>query len=169
MLKLYKRIDGVLHYHEAWAAGGKIIEHWGVAGERGQTAEHKLPMKADADAAVSAVLERAMAQGYVPVDEIGEATLLIEYAVEGFGSPADLEKRHALEDRMNEMLGWTGLGNCDGGSIGSGTMEVCCFVADFEVAKRVIEADLAGTEFVDFTRIYDENAEPGGAADGGGR
>lgn len=38
-------------------------------------------------------------------------------------------------------------------------MEVCCFVVDFEIAKRVIEADLAGTEFSDFTRIYDENAD----------
>jgi predicted DNA-binding WGR domain protein len=167
VLKLYKRIDGVLHYHEAWVAGGKIIEHWGVAGERGQTKQHKLPNKGDPETAVAEVLRDAVSQGYVPVDEIGESTLLIEYAVEGFGTPADLEKRHALEDRMNETLGWTGLGNCDGGSIGSGTMEVCCFVADFEVARRVIGADLAGTKFADFTRIYDENAEPGAAADGG--
>jgi hypothetical protein len=158
VLKLYKRIDGVLHYHEAWEAGGKIIEHWGIAGERGQTAEHKLAKKANAEAAIEGVLERAVARGYVPVEDLGEATLLVEYAVDGFGSPADLKKRHALEDRLNETLGWTGLGNCDGGSIGSGTMEVCCFVADFDVARRVIEADLAGTEFADFTRIYDEDA-----------
>lgn len=30
------------------------------------------------------------------------------------------------------MLGWTGLGHVDGGSIGSGTMEVGCEVVDFE-------------------------------------
>lgn len=41
MLKLYKRIKRVLHYHEAWAYGAKIIEHWGIVGERGKTAEHK--------------------------------------------------------------------------------------------------------------------------------
>ncbi len=58
---------------------------------------------------------------------------------------------------MNETLGWTGLGNCDGGSIGSGTMEVCCFVADFEVAKSVIAANLKGTEFENYTRNYNEN------------
>ena len=60
---------------------------------------------------------------------------------------------------MNETLGWAGLGHCDGGSIGSDTMEVCCFVVDFDIAKSVIEADLQGTEFADFTRIYDEGAE----------
>lgn len=38
-------------------------------------------------------------------------------------------------------------------------MEVCCFVADFDIAKRVIEADLAGTEVSGFTRIYDEDVD----------
>ena len=72
------------------------------------------------------------------------------------GTPKDLEKRHALEERMNETLGWTGVGHCDGGSIGSGTMEVCCFVVDFDTAKRVIEEDLKGTKFADYSRIYEE-------------
>jgi hypothetical protein len=69
---------------------------------------------------------------------------------------AQLDKRHRLEDRLDDTLGWTGLGAVDGGSIGSGTMEVCAFVVDFDLAKKVIEADLAGTEFADYTRIYDE-------------
>ena len=73
------------------------------------------------------------------------------------GDVEDLEKRHRLEDRMNETLGWTGLRMCDGGSIGSGTMEVCCYVVDFDMAKKVIEEDLKGTEFSDYIRIYDEN------------
>ena len=157
MLKLYKRIGGILHYHEAWAAGSKFMEHWGVAGERGETAEHKLPKKADPQAAVAEVLGKAIAQGYVPVDQFGETTLLIEYAVDEFGTPADLKKRHALEKRMNETLGWTGLGNCDGGSIGSGTMEICCFVVDFAIALRVIEADLKDTPFGDYARIHRED------------
>lgn len=74
------------------------------------------------------------------------------------GTDTDLDKRYSLQDRMNETLGWTGLGNCDGGSIGSGTMEVCCFVVDFGIAKKVIERDLRETEFADYTRIFDENA-----------
>lgn len=60
---------------------------------------------------------------------------------------------------MNETLGWTGLGFCDGGSIGSGTMEVCNFVVDFEIAKAIIEKGIKGSEFENFTRIYDEEAE----------
>jgi hypothetical protein len=87
------------------------------------------------------------------------SVLLIEYEVDGFGSKGDLEKRYRLQDRMGETLGWTGLGNCDGGSIGSGTMEVCCFVVDFQVAKQVIASDLKNTEFSDYTKIYEERAK----------
>jgi hypothetical protein len=75
------------------------------------------------------------------------------------GRADELERRVAVEDRMNELLGWTGLGHCDGGSSGMGTMEVCCFVVDFAIAKRVIEADLRGTDYANYTRIYDEAAE----------
>ena len=64
-----------------------------------------------------------------------------------------------FQSRMDETLGWTGLGFCDGGSIGSGIMEVCCFVVNFEIAKKVIENDLNGTEFSNFNRIYNEETE----------
>ncbi|MGV3608923.1 MAG: hypothetical protein ACO1RA_21140 [Planctomycetaceae bacterium] len=157
MLKLYKQVDGVLHYHEAWCNGPKMTEHWGVAGERGESKEHKRAKGEEEEAAVERVLQSALEQGFAPIEYEDHAILLIEYAIDGFGTPTQLKKRHALEDRMNETLGWTGLGMCDGGSIGSGTMEVCCFVADFDVAKRVIENDLKGTEFSDYTRIVRED------------
>ena len=75
------------------------------------------------------------------------------------GTAEDLEKRYRLEDRMSDTLGWTGLGHCDGGSIGSGTMEVCCLVVDFKTAQLVVENDLKDTEFQNYTRIFDENEQ----------
>jgi hypothetical protein len=160
MIKLYKRIKRVLHYHEAWTHGAKITEHWGIVGERGETARHKRNKKLSEEKNLEQVLSRPLAEGFEPIDADDHAVLLIEYPVEGMGTTKDLKKRHALEARMNETLGWTGLGNCDGGSIGSGTMEVCCFVVDFKVAKRVIEEDLKNTKFADYSRIYDERADP---------
>lgn len=133
------------------------MEHWGVAGERGNSREHGFAKGEDEQDAILRVLQRAAEQGFAPIGIHDHAILLVEYAIEGFGTPQDLAKRHALEDRMGETLGWTGLGACDGGSIGSGTMEVCCYVADFDIAKRVIEADLKGTEYGDYTRIYRED------------
>lgn len=159
MLKLYKRTDGVLRYHEAWVNDGVIYVHWGVAGEQGETKEYLLPQGQAEDDAVLEALAPAADAGYRPIAIEDHTTLLIEYLVEGMGKREDLDKRHALEERMDETLGWTGLGACDGGSIGSGTMEVCCYVVDFDVAKRTIEADLAGTKFSDFARIYSESED----------
>ena len=157
MLKLYKDIAGVLHYHEAWISGHSVAEHWGRVGDRGQSRNHEMPVKDSEEDSVLAVLRSAIDDGYRPFDSEAHATLLVEYRVSEMGTKKDVAKRHALEDRLNEALGWTGLGECDGGSIGSGTMEACCFVVDFEIAKRVIENDLAGTEFSDYLRIYDES------------
>jgi hypothetical protein len=160
MLKLYKRTDSTPRYHEAWCNDGTITEHWGIVGERGESRKHKLAKGEDEEDAILRVLQPAAEVGFAPIESEDHAILLIEYAVEGFGTTQQLEKRHALQSRMDETLGWTGLGACDGGSSGSGTVEVCCYVVDFDVAKRVIEADLKGTEYGDYTRIYRE----GGAA-----
>ena len=60
---------------------------------------------------------------------------------------------------LNEGLGWTGLGCCDGGSIGSGTMEACCYVVDFE--RDVLTKELAETSMVitqEFTMKTPDNS-----------
>jgi hypothetical protein len=159
MLKLYKRINGVPHYHEAWCDGHTLCEHYGIVGERGATKQHPLTKGTDEEDAISTVLRPAAEAGFRPIAPEDHAVLLVEYAIDDMGTSADLNKRHTLEDRLNETLGWLGLGHCDGGSIGSGTMEVCCFVVDFDIAKRCVAADLAATEFSDYTRIYNERAE----------
>ena len=156
MIKLYRRDGDRLLYHEAWINGRRITEHWGVCPDRGQTKEHSFSRGSAEDEAIEAVLAAARKAGYAEIDLDDHARLMIEYRVEGMGSVSDLEKRHALEERMNETLGWAGIGMCDGGSIGSGTMEVCCYVADYEIAKKAVIQDLAGTKFGDYQRIYRE-------------
>jgi hypothetical protein len=161
MLKLYKRIDGTLHYWEAWRDKDRsvAIEHWGVVGERGESREHPLPKFFGKAAVIDGLKTKPTALGYEALADDEHAILIIEYPVQGFGTRADLDKRHALEERMDDTLGCVGLGHCDGGSIGSGTMEVACFVVDYEIAKHVIEADLASTEFGDYGRIYRDDEE----------
>jgi len=159
MIKLYKRTeDGRLAYHEAWVDDGSITEHWGIAGTRGETRDH--PMQStDEEKELEGVLSAARQAGYEEIDADDERRLIVEYAVDGMGTSSDLEKRNRLEDHLNEVLGWTGLGNCDGGSMGSGAMEVCCFVVDAALSKAVIEENLKGTGFADYSRIYDEGGD----------
>lgn len=157
MNKLYRKAEDGIHYWETWEVDGVHTVHWGKVGERGQEKEFRNFLLRSAAKTVQAQIEEKTAEGYEELPEEEWQSLLIEYAVSGMGSPTDLDKRHRLEERLNETLGWTGLGHCDGGSKGSGTMEVCCLVVDFEVAAKVIEADLQGTEFADYTRIYRED------------
>ncbi len=158
MLKLYKLSDTDKKYWETWDNGdGSHTVHWGELGTRGQSKEVKGALLKKPEKIIQKEVDEMVAKGFMPIDD--EFTLLIEYSIDGMGSKEDVEKRHRLQERMDETLGWAGLGNCDGGSIGSGTMEVCNFVVDFETAKKVIENDLKGTEFENYTRIYDEESE----------
>lgn len=152
--KLYKRVNGTLHYHEAWSTEIATYEHWGIVGERGECKVHPLCADTERENAVFAILRPSIRFGFTPIEPDECTMLLIEYTVDEMGRPYCLGKRHELEDRLNETLGWTGLGHCLGGSSGSGTMEVICAVVDFEIAKRVIQDDIAQTKFSDYTRIY---------------
>jgi hypothetical protein len=156
--KLYKITQSKKEYWETWDNDNRSSTiHWGELGTTGQTKVVKGSFFKNPKKIIQKEIDEMVQKGFKSFDN--EYTLLVEYTVEGMGSEDDVEKRHRLQDRMNETLGWTGLGHCDGGSIGSGTMEVCNFVVDFELAKKVIEKDLKGTEFENYTRIYDENAE----------
>lgn len=155
MLKLYKLIDNQLHYWETWDKDDKeAIVHWGIVGQRGQSKEVKSGHFSNFKTTVQKELDGKIEEGYAELDEDKVAFLEIAYKIDGFGTEQDLDKRHMLEDRLEEILGWTGLGEVDGGSIGSGTMEVGCSVVDFDIAKKVIEQYLKDTEFGDYVRIY---------------
>lgn len=158
MLKLYKLTPKLKQYWETWEEeDGRHLVHWGEVGTTGDTSFIEPSIFASSERKLQKEILKLRTDGYkeVPIDE--HAILLIEFAIEGWGTNDDLEKRHRLQDRMAETLGWSGLGHCDGGSSGSGTMDVCCLVVDFDIAKAVVSTDLEGTEFEDYSRIYDEN------------
>jgi hypothetical protein len=81
-------------------------------------------------------------------------TLVVEYALDGWGNDADIEKRHALEDALDQVLKDSNLGLCDGGEIGSGSMEVFCPVFDYAKAKAAVAPVLAQPQFAGYKRIY---------------
>jgi hypothetical protein len=155
MLKLYKKNGEQLHYWETWEPDDKSsIVHWGFVGDQGQQlliGENSHPHYRKI---VEQVIQERLAEGYTELDEDQMVFIEVRFVIDGFGSEADLDKRHRLEDRLNETLGWTGLGHVDGGSIGSGSMEVGCVVVDFEIAKNIIEKDIENTEFGDYAQIY---------------
>ena len=159
MLKLYLKSPNDTEYWEMWEnEDGSHTVHWGVLGTTGESRQVTPGLSQSAESEIQIEVDARVASGFCQIDIEDHVTLMIEFDVEGMGTPEDVERRGRLEDRMNELLGWTGLGACDGGSTGSGTMEVCCFVVDFDIAKGVIMNDLVNSEFSGYTRIYDEDA-----------
>jgi len=155
MLKLYRLKDNQLWYWETWDKDEKTaIVHWGIVGEQGQNKELKGGLFSSFRKNIQKEINQKLKEGYTEFDQDKFSFLEIEYIIDGFGTEQDLEKRHRLEAKMDEVLGWTGLGHTDGGSIGSGTMEVGCMVVDFDTAKKVIEENLKETEFGNYSRIH---------------
>ena len=155
MLKFYRLKDNQLWYWETWDKDEKTaIVHWGIVGEQGQNKELKGGLFSSFRKNIQKEINQKLKEGYTEFDQDKFSFLEIEYIIDGFGTEQDLEKRHRLEAKMDEVLGWTGLGHTDGGSIGSGTMEVGCMVVDFDTAKKVIEENLKGTEFGNYSRIF---------------
>lgn len=155
MLKLYNLTNTRKEYWETWENNdGTHTVHLGKLGEKGESKIIKSSIFKKAETLIQKEIDELISKGFQPLEDDEQNRLIIEYSIDGTRTKEDLEKRHRLENRMNETLGWTGLGHCDGGSIGSGTMEVCNYVVDFELAKEIIENELNETEFSDYNRIY---------------
>ena len=138
MIKLYKQDGARLLYWETWDDDGKHVMHWGSVGEEGETQAVRSGMFRDAEKAVAEEMERRRRDGYAEIDDDDLQVVVVQYRTETWGSEADLERRHEIENLMDNQLGWTGLGHCDGGSIGSGSIEICCLVVDAGIAAPVI-------------------------------
>jgi predicted DNA-binding WGR domain protein len=142
MLKLYKRLGNKLWYWEAWGAANEVVIHWGSVGDRGDSRVIELQANDDPSSVIQREATSPRAEGYKPVATEKLARLIIQYKISGMGTVDNLHKRHRVEEVMNECLGWTGLGHCDGGDIGSGTMNVFCFVVDTTLALQITVNEL---------------------------
>jgi hypothetical protein len=149
-IKLYRRHDGRLQYREAWVDGESIVEHVGAYGERGSTSLHKASDPIQQREVMEAIAAAARADGFEAIPEERLVGLMVSKEILGAGTKEDLRRRHELEDFLNELTGWRGLGHCDGGSIGSGSMEAFCLVVDYGIAAAVVERELASSPFNDF-------------------
>jgi hypothetical protein len=54
---------------------------------------------------------------------------------------------------MNNCLGWTGNGLCDGGDIGSGTINIFCYVVNKDIAAKTVLEELNEEKLLDGLKI----------------
>ena len=147
MYKLYKREADRIRYHEAWDEEDCVIEHFGVVGKPGETRRHEVESGADPDTLLESLLRPVARQGYEEVED--DELVRVEVVLPTTGQ-GDLDRRHALEDQLDDLLGETGLGHCDGGRMDDSEMAAFCFVIDPGTARAVIAEDLENSTFSDF-------------------
>ncbi len=160
MIKLYNSINNKLYYWETWETEEKsAIIHWGLVGEEGDYKEVKGSFFSNFKKKVDKELTQKIGEGYEAFDEDNYTALIIEYRFDSEFVRENLDKRHRLEDLLEEFLDTTCLGSVDGGGIGETFMDVCCLVVDFGIAKKAIENKLKNTEFADYTKIVKEGED----------
>ena len=133
MLKLYKKTMTGLQYWEAWSVEQELILHWGKVGERGKS--RTVPLNGeDQSTAIRREAKNPRKRGYRKIPTGRLVRIVIQYRIDGMGTTEDLDKRIQVQNLMDDRLGWLGLGHCDGGDIGSGTINVFCLVVDGSIA-----------------------------------
>lgn len=156
MLKLYRTKSGVKEYWEAWATPSEITIHWGKLGEDGRTRELSATPGINPNETIERESKPLRAAGFKALKRTERHSVVIQYQIPGQGSSGDLDKRIKVEELMNDRLGWTGLGHCDGGDIGSGSMNIFCYVADIEIAESVIVRELKSNGLLDGAVIVEQ-------------
>ncbi|PSL41011.1 hypothetical protein B0H99_103145 [Planomicrobium soli] len=161
MIKLIKEINSTLAYWEVWNDGKLLTIHSGFVGETGDTEELKLKMFERSEKVMDKLAEEKLAEGYDYLDEDELIELVLQYPYEEQHMEKALEKRHQVEDLVNNCLGWTGNGACDGGDIGSGTTNIFNYVIDVEKALKTILEELTEENLLENVKIafLDENEE----------
>ncbi|GIN89422.1 hypothetical protein [Siminovitchia terrae] len=159
MIKMIKQLDDEILYWEVWQDGKTLILHYGTVGDTGETEEKKLPLLKKAEKVMDELSKEKLNEGFDYLDEDGLIELVIQYSYKESDMESTLEKRHDVEDLMNECLGWTGNGYCDGGDIGSGTANIFNYVIDVEKAAQTIMEELKDNALLEDAKIAYSNPE----------
>jgi len=76
----------------------------------------------------------------------------------GLGTLRELDWRHTQELALDKLLKEHGLGECDGGQGGAGTMEIFLYVSDVEQAVKLVRQYLTDQELIGFCKIASQEA-----------
>lgn len=152
MIRLYNKSKKA--YWEAWIDNNSnTIIHYGILGDIGKVLE----IKGDSvkqDLETKSLISKRIEDGYTFIEDNDLYQIIIEYEVKNYNDKI-LIKSIKLEEYLNEKLGWIGLGYCDGNSVGSGTMEIFCYVIDRELACNFLKDNLGkNKDFYDYKKIY---------------
>lgn len=149
MIKLYKRIDNELWYHEAWISGMQIIEHKGKVGTNGEAYSFDYTSGQPDELSLEKVLKQARTEGFSAIDDEAHFKLSLIYEYET--KPNQIDKiLDELEDIVDEVLGWQGLGGIKNKQLTTTTAALSCLVVDLKTATNRISEVLIEPRYQGF-------------------
>lgn len=147
LLKLYKTDEDKTLYWEAWHEGDEIIIHFGIVGDPGETTNIPLPEFEPPETAIQGHADEAREAGFAEIDPTDLFELVVQLPVKAEGSGVDIEQAHAVEELLNECLGWNGVGHCDSSDV-SDAVNVYCYVVDPHTATKTIVDELRAQDLL---------------------
>lgn len=144
MIKMLRTRQDRIDYWEVWYDEEQktFTVHFGQVGERGEHYVERRKSRINVQTYMESLAKKQEASGYKLLDEDLFRAVLVQYKIDGEDPDAEFDLLEQVENAMNECLGWTGNGYCDGSDYGSGTMNVFCFVLDMELALLTIRETL---------------------------
>lgn len=173
MIKLIKKIDETVHYWEVWNDRKMLNIHYGIVGDEGESEEVKVPLFKSTEKEMARLADKKLEEGYELLDEEILPEIIVQHKNAGLTMEEALDKRHLVEELLDQSLGWTGNGMVDGGEIevNEGITNVFCVVLNIEKAYTAIKKELAEhnlmdgvtiayleSEDEDYTTLYPEGA-----------
>lgn len=140
IVKLYKETDGAIHYFEMWIDEDETLtSHEGILGEIGETESFGAPEKNEDSLppriAMSKAIQTYLNLGYT--EDITWTEIIVQVAAKA----SDKELTETIEAMLNNCLGWTGNGHCDGSNTDNKLSTFFCYVVDKVIAvETIVEA-----------------------------
>lgn len=141
MIQLIKQNGSNTLYQTIYTEGRLIIQHQGIVGEwvsEENVREIRVSRFKRLGVQILRLVEEFKRQGYRELNETDYQELIVQFPYDEGQAEAALERRHMMEEIIDEGLLHTGNGYCEGGDIGSGTTNIFYHVLDVEAAVSLI-------------------------------
>lgn len=141
MIQLTKRNGSDTFYKTIYTEGRVIVQHQGIVGawvKEEDVNEIRVSRFKRLGRQILQLVEELERQGYRELQETDYTELVVQFRYDAGQEEEALERRHMMEEMIDEGLLHTGNGSCEGGDIGSGTMNIYYHVVDVEAAVALI-------------------------------
>ncbi len=140
MIQLTKRNGSDTFYKTIYTEGRVIVQHQGIVGAwvKEDVNEIRVSRFKRLGRQILQLVEGLERQGYRELQETDYTELVVQFRYDAGQDEEALERRHMMEEMIDEGLLHTGNGSCEGGDIGSGTMNIYYHVVDVEAAVALI-------------------------------